>query len=109
LAGLVGYLAATAIGVILSLFLARGARGYDNIAAFQLMVCLGALGAYLGYLLAVKRRKALGVSEPSDEWRQFFGSALCNLLGLIVLAGSFGISTLVALIYDAVVGTPRPR
>jgi hypothetical protein len=108
-AGLVGYLAATAVGVLVTLVLASGAKGYDNVAAFQLLVCLGALGAYTGYLVAVKRRKALGVSGPSDEWRHFFGSTAFSVLALIVLGGSLGISTLVALIYDAVVGPPIPR
>ena len=57
----------------------------------------------------VRRRKALGVSEPLDEWAQFFGSWVFMLLAMIVLGGSLGISTLVALIYDTVVGPPRPR
>lgn len=52
------------------------------------------------------RRKALGVSEPTDEWSQFIASKTFAALVFVVLVGSGAISTLVAFVYDVVVGPP---
>src|SRR5262249_5718249 len=83
LAGVLGFLIAVLIGVVVSVLLAANAGWYNNVGGFQLLAALGALGAYSGYRYAVRQRKRLGVSEPNDEWQQFIGSTAFGLLAVL--------------------------
>jgi hypothetical protein len=104
--GLIGYVATTLIGTIVYWFLAARSGHFNNHAALTLLVCFGTAGAFEGYRFMARRRKRLGVNEPSDEWQQFFGSWTFNFLAVIMLAGSFVISSAESLLFDLVYGAP---
>jgi len=102
--GLIGYLCASAIGVVATFISAIEPRDYNEVAAYKILVCVGGVGALTGCLYALNRRKSLGQSHPEvDEWKQFIGTAGFYLLAAIVLVGSLGIAVLAALIFDAAV------
>lgn len=107
--GLIGYGVASLIAGGISLALAQRPRGYDNAVAFQFLFFVGAFGAFLGCDVTARVRKRMDPSTPPDEFRRFFRSTSAILLGMIVIAGAFGTSTLLAFAYDAVVGLPLPR
>lgn len=99
-----GYGIAALVATIVALYLSSGSDRFNLTFAFRLVLSLGALGAYIGYCEAVKRRRALGVSQPSDEWSRFFGSKTSVLLAFIVIAGSFVIVLVVGGLYNLVAG-----
>lgn len=102
-AGLVGHFLAVAIGATIYFMRAIKTKDYQIVVAFQFLLCVGALGAYLGYLFARKRSQDLGVGDPTDTGLAFLRSTAFNLLALIMLAGTFGISVLGAFLFDAFV------
>jgi hypothetical protein len=104
--GLIGYIATTLLGSIVCWLLAARSGDFDNQKAFTLLVCFGVPGAFEGYRFVARRRKRLGVSEPSDEWQQFVGSWTFKFLAALVLAGSFAISFGESLLFDLVYGAP---
>jgi hypothetical protein len=90
----IGYLAAAAVGAVIVVALAGESGAYSEVKVFELLSFLGVLGAFLGYQVTAKWRKAVRVSLPSDEWGQFCWSLRFNVLGVIVLGMSFCISIL---------------
>jgi len=103
---LYGYLLSLIVSVPACWVVAVRSNDFDNQTSFRIVVGLGALAASEGYWFAVRRRKKLGVSEPSDEWQHFVGSWTFYALAGIVLAGSLLISVAESLIYDLVYGAP---
>jgi hypothetical protein len=104
LGALAGYALASMLGVVATVVLSINSGRASATGGLKLLTPVGALGAYLGYVLAVKRRKALGISGPHDEWSKFFGSGTFFVVALIVIAGSFGLAVLIKVVFDALVG-----
>jgi hypothetical protein len=90
--GLLGYLATALVGAVVYWIVATRSGDFDNQRAGRLLIGFGAAGALAGYEFTAWRRKRQGANEPSDEWRQFFGSRAFYLLAGVVIAGSFAIS-----------------
>ncbi len=109
LGGVIGYAVATLAAALVSLWVAVGPRGYDNTVAFQLLFFGGAFGAFLGCDVTARVRKRRVPNAPTDEFQQFLRSNAAFLLAMLILAGAFGFSTLIALIYDASIGLPPGR
>jgi hypothetical protein len=106
---LVGYLIASVLGVLAVAVLSTSAGEYHERAAFQVLVCTGAMGAMLGFSVAAQRLKAFGGGGWTDEWRRFWGTWPFYGLAAIVLAGSFAITVVGTLIAIAVAGPPTPK
>lgn len=104
--GSIGFLIAALIAGIVSWVLAVRSRDFDNQGALMVFVCIGALCTFEGYRFAARKRKRLGVNEPSDEWQQFSGSATFYALAAVVLVGSLVISVAESLVFDLVYGAP---
>jgi hypothetical protein len=104
--GLIGFLVAALIASIVCWVLAVRSGDFDNQRALTVIVCIAALCTFEGYRFAARKRKRLGVNEPSDEWQQFFGSATFYALAAVVLVGSFVISSAESLLFDLVYGAP---
>src|SRR5262249_31909561 len=101
LGALAGYAIASALGALLTVVLSARAGRASAAAGLEILASLGALGAYLGYCVAVRRRRARGVSGPLRAWPKFLGSGTFALLALVVLAGSFGLAVLIKVVFDA--------
>lgn len=104
--GSIGFLIAALIAGIVSWVLAVRSGDFDNQRAFAVFVCIAAPCTFVGYRFAARKRKRLGVNEPSDEWQQFFGSAAFYALAAVVLVGSILISVAESLLFDLVYGAP---
>jgi hypothetical protein len=103
---LVGYLATALFCTIVYWFIAARSGNFDNQRAGTILVSFGAAGALAGYEFMAWRLRQLGVSEPSDGWRQFSGSWTFYALAAIVIVGSFAISVVESLLFDLVHGAP---
>ena len=101
---LAGYAIASAIGSMIVIWLSIDSGQATVAGGTKLLMWVGVLGALLGYEITVKRRQARGISSPYDEWSKFLGSWMCSLIGMIVIAGSFGIAFSIAIVYDAIAG-----
>jgi hypothetical protein len=101
---LAGYAVASAIGALIVIWLSIDLGRATAEGGLKVLTPIGALGAFLGYQITVKRRKARGINGPYDEWSKFFGSWLSIAIGMIVIAGAFGIAVLIKLAYDALAG-----
>ena len=104
--GLVGYLLAALIGAVVCWGIAVHVGDFSNQKSFTILVCFGAAGALEGYHLTARRRKRMGVAEPSDEWHQFVSSWAFKGLAALVLAGSFAVSLGESLLFDLAYGAP---
>lgn len=97
---LIGYAIATAIGTLIVIWLSIHSGRATAEGGLKLLTGAGALGAYEGYAITVKRRRARGIKGPHDEWSKFFSSWIFLVLAMIVVAGSFGIAVLIKVVYD---------
>lgn len=104
LGSLAGYAIASAVGVIVIIWLIVGAGKFEAAAGLQVLVSAGALGAYAGYVITVRRGKARGTRSPYDEWSKFITSRMALGIALIVITGSFLLSVLILFAYNAVAG-----
>ena len=104
--GLIGYFATTTLGSIVCWVVAARTGDFDDQRAFTLLISFGACGAFAGYEIAARRRKRLGVNEPSDEWQQFVGSWTFKLLVALVFVGSIAIDVVESLVFDLIYGAP---
>jgi hypothetical protein len=85
--------------VVVALVLRAGR--FDAAAGLKILTSAGAFGAILGYHLAVRRRRARGVRGPLDRWPRFIASPMAFGIGMIVIFGSFVISIVLLLAYNA--------
>jgi hypothetical protein len=104
LGALTGYASGTAIGILCVLGLSIRI-GYASAAeGMKYLAVLSGIGVYLGYRIAVKRRRALGIVGHYDEWPKFFASWMGVTFAVIVIVGSIEIAKLIKSVFDAVVG-----
>jgi hypothetical protein len=97
-----GALAGLFIGGGIAFVLAIRNGDYHEGAGFKLSACLGALGALLGFDIAVWRRKALGGGARKEEWDKFMRSPALWLVLMTVLLGSLGLAFISGRLFDAV-------
>jgi hypothetical protein len=98
-----GFLIAAPVGFVVAFVLAIRAGHYADQAAFELIVCAGAIGGMWGFNTAAKRRQAMGFGAGGNEWRQFFGSSGFWLFWLIALVGSLVIAAAGGFLFDAII------
>jgi hypothetical protein len=55
-------------------------------------------------VITVRRGKARGTRSPYDEWSKFITSGMALGIAMIVVAGSFLLSVLILLAYNAIAG-----
>jgi hypothetical protein len=104
--GLAGNLLAALIGLVIAWILAERANSINEQHVLPIVCGLGALGAYQGYRVGLKRRKLLKVEEPADDWPQFMSTWTFRFLAVTVLVGSFLISVAAAIVFDLIHGAP---
>jgi hypothetical protein len=98
------------LGALVGLFIGGGIAfvlairngEYHEGAGFKLSACLGAVGALLGFDVAVWRRKALGGGTRKEEWDKFIRSPALWLVLMTVLLGSLGLALVSGHLFDAV-------
>jgi len=98
---LAGYGVATALGVVFIVFLVLRAGKFEATGGFDVLIGAGAMGAISGYHITVRRRRARGIRGPLDEWSKFVVSRTAVWTGAVVLLGSFVVSLLILLVYNA--------
>ena len=102
-------LVATALGISAVVVMSIKAGDYHEQAAFQILVCTGAIGALIGFEIASRRRKAFGGGGMAAEWKRFWGSLPFYGLVGIVLGGAAAITLLGSLVAIAVMEPPTPK
>ena len=107
--GLIGYLIASALGIPAVVVLSIRAGDYHEQAAFQILVCIGAMGALIGFEIAARRLRAFGGGGMVAEWKRFWGSLPFYSLIAIVLGGAAAITLLGSLVAIAVMEPPTPK
>ena len=101
----IGYAIAAVLGTALLFYLAINAGRASAGGGYKVLVGFGVIGAWLGYELTVRRRKALGVTGAHDEWSKFVGSWASAGVGMIIIVVSGVLALLVKLIYTAASGS----
>jgi hypothetical protein len=104
LGSLAGYAIASAMGVIVVIALVIGAGKFKAASSQQVLVSVGALGAYAGYVITVRRGKAQGARSPYHDWSKFITSGMAFGIGMIVIAGSSLLTLLIWLAHNAISG-----
>jgi hypothetical protein len=99
---LAGYALASIASTILVIILDVFSGHPEAAKAMDILTPFGALGACLGYDVAVRWRRSLGVSVPKDHWRKFWGSPTFIWLALIVILGSFVLAMAISFGFRAV-------
>lgn len=107
--GLVGYLVATPLGIVVVVVMSIRAGDFNEQAAFQILCGTAAVGAVIAFEIAARRRKAFGGSGMAQEWKQFWGTLPFYSLGAIILGGSATITLIGTLIAIAVMGPKTPK
>jgi uncharacterized YccA/Bax inhibitor family protein len=105
LGALIGTAIVGAIGVLITAGLTIKAGHASATGSLEIILSAEALGAYLGYVRTVNRRKALGINETVDDWQKLMasGSTFVPIIGglaLIIITTSFGLAVLIKAVYD---------
>lgn len=108
LGALIGAGCAALIGAAVSPTFVPEGRPYNNVAAFDFLACAGAISAMLGLEVVARIRRRMNPALPPDEYKQFFSSKGIGWVVAAVLGLALLLSTVVALIHDAVVGLSGP-
>jgi hypothetical protein len=99
---LAGYAVSAVVGVAITVALSLHAGAASATGGLKVLAGLGALGAYFGYHITVRRRRSRGVTGPLDEWAKFVGSATFAVIAVVVIAGSCGLAVLIKIVLDPV-------
>jgi hypothetical protein len=102
--GLIGFGIAVSCALMISLVKAVGAGDYQEPVAFQLMFCLGGLGAVLGCDITARLRKKRNPDLPPDEFKTFMRSPVLFLLIGLVLVLAFLLSAATGMAFHVASG-----
>jgi hypothetical protein len=98
---LLGYGVATVITAIVIVVLSAQAGQVSATGSYQALGGAALVGATVGYSITVRRRKALGIASPLDEWRNFVSSPAFFLIAALAIIGSFALAFLIKAVVGA--------